>query len=287
MPDGQILIHKWQTPDPDHRISILCHGNCPMKLNDRVSIITGATKGIGLACAQEFALEGSKVVLAGRTESLGGAAAEEICAAGGDAIFVRCDVSQKDQVDALVRATVNHYGRIDIVVNNAGVNHSAKFFDITEEDWDWVMSVDLKGTFLLSQAAARVMVDQGIPGVIVNVSSVMAVLALADQVPYCAAKGGVNQLTKAMALALSEHGIRVNAIGPGPVMTELMKRVVRNKEKEAELLSRLPIGRIAECREIARVAVFLASDDSSYFTGQCIYPDGGRMIQAFSRNMEK
>ena len=258
-----------------------------MKLNDRVSIITGATKGIGLACAQEFALEGSKVVLAGRTESLGRSAAEEICAGGGDAVFVRCDVSQKDQVDALVRATVNRYGRIDIVVNNAGVNHSAKFFDITEEDWDWVMSVDLKGTFLLSQAAARVMVDQGIPGVIVNVSSVMAVLALADQVPYCAAKGGVNQLTKAMALALSEHGIRVNAIGPGPVMTELMKRVVRNKEKEAELLSRLPIGRIAECREIARVAVFLASDDSSYFTGQCIYPDGGRMIQAFSRNMEK
>jgi glucose 1-dehydrogenase len=182
---------------------------------------------------------------------------------------------------------VQHYGRIDIVVNSAGVNHSANFFDTTEKDWDWVMSVDLKGTFLLTQAAARVMVEQGIAGVIVNLSSVMAVLALADQVPYCAAKGGVNQLTKAMALALADYGIRVNAIGPGPVMTELMQRVVHNKEKEAELLGRLPIGRIAECREIARVAVFLASDDSSYFTGQCVYPDGGRMIQAFSRKMEK
>jgi glucose 1-dehydrogenase len=258
-----------------------------MRLKDKVSIITGATKGIGLACAQEFAQEGAKVVMCGRIQDLGEAAAQEIRAAGGEAIFVKCDVSQKAQVDALVQAALDHYGRIDVVVNNAGVNHRAEFFDTTEEDWDWVMSVDLKGTFLLSQAAARVMVEQGIRGVIVNMSSVMAVLALADQVPYCAAKGGVNQLTKAMALALADYGIRVNAIGPGPVMTELMQRVVYNPQKEADLLARLPIGRIAECREIARVAVFLASDDSSYFTGQCIYPDGGRMIQAFSRKLEK
>jgi glucose 1-dehydrogenase len=258
-----------------------------MKLHNKIAIITGATKGIGRACADEFAREGAKVVLAGRTQSLGEAAAAEIRATGAEALFVACDVSQKGQIDALVQTTVERYGRIDIVVNNAGVNHSAPFFDTTEEDWDWVMSVDLRGTFLLSQAAARVMVDQGIPGAIVNLSSVMAVLALADQVPYCAAKGGVNQLTKAMALALADYGIRVNAIGPGPVMTELMQRVVHNKEKEAELMSRLPIGRIAECVEIARVAVFLASDDASYFTGQCLYPDGGRMIQAFSRQMEK
>jgi NAD(P)-dependent dehydrogenase (short-subunit alcohol dehydrogenase family) len=258
-----------------------------MKLKDKVSIITGATKGIGLACAEEFAVEGSKVVLSGRTDSLGEAAAEKIRQSGGDAIFVRCDMGKPEDIKNLVKATVDHYGRIDVVVNNAGVNHSAKFFEISEEDWDWVMGVDLKGTFLLSQEAARVMVDQGIEGVIINMSSIMAVMALADQVPYCAAKGGVNQLTKAMALALSDYGIRVNAIGPGPVLTELMQRVVHNKEKEAELLSRLPIGRIAECREIATVTVFLACDDSSFFTGQCIYPDGGRMIQAFSRKMEK
>ena len=257
-----------------------------MKLKDKVSIITGATKGIGLACAEEFAKEGSKVVLSGRTESLGEEAAERIRAGGGDAEFVRCDISQNAQIQNLVKKTLEKYGRIDVVVNNAGVNHSANFFDISEEDWDWVMSVDLKGTFLLSQAAAKVMVDQGIQGVIINMSSVMAVMALADQVPYCAAKGGVNQLTKAMAIALGDYGIRVNAIGPGPVLTDLMQRVVHNKEKEAELLSRLPLGRIAECREIATVAVFLASDDSSFFTGQCVYPDGGRMIQAFSRKQE-
>ena len=258
-----------------------------MKLKEQVCIITGATKGIGLACAYEFAQEGAKVVLTGRTAALGNEAAEKIRSDGGDAVFIRCDVSQKDQVDKLIEATVEHYGHIDVVVNNAGVNHSADFFDITEKDWDWVMAVDLKGTFLVSQAAARVMVEQSRPGVIVNLSSVMAVLALANQVPYCAAKGGVNQLTKAMALALSDYGIRVNAIGPGPVLTELMQRVVHNKEKEAELLARMPLGRIAECKEIARVAVFMACDDSSFFTGQTIYPDGGRMIQAFSRKMEK
>lgn len=258
-----------------------------MKLKDKVSIITGATKGIGLSCAEEFAIEGARVVLTGRTVSLGEEAAERIRADGGDAIFIRCDVSQNDQIQNLVQKTLEHYGRIDVVVNNAGVNHSAKFFDISEDDWDWVMGVDLKGTFLLSQAAARVMVEQGIKGVIINMSSVMAVLALADQVPYCAAKGGVNQLTKAMALALGDYGIRVNAIGPGPVLTELMQVVVNNPEKEAELLARLPLGRIAECREIATTTVFMACDDSSFFTGQCIYPDGGRMIQAFSRKQEK
>ena len=258
-----------------------------MRLKDKVAIITGATKGIGLACAQEFADEGAKVVVVGRTDSLGEAAAQEIRAAGGKALFVHCDVSQKAEVDALVKATVDHFGRIDVVVNNAGVNHSANFFDTTEEDWDWVISVDLKGTFLVSQAAARVMVDQGRGGAIVNVSSVMAQLALADQIPYCAAKGGVNQLTKAMGLALIKHGIRVNAVAPGPVMTELMERVVHSPEKHAVLMDRLPIGYIASCQEIARVILYMASDDAAYFVGQTVYPDGGRSIQGFPRHMEK
>jgi NAD(P)-dependent dehydrogenase (short-subunit alcohol dehydrogenase family) len=258
-----------------------------MKLQDRVAIVTGATKGIGVAVAQEYAKEGAKVVLAGRTAELGEAVARGIRDQGGDAFFVTCDVSQRADVDRLVQTAVERYQHIDIVVNNAGVNHSANFMDITDADWDWVMGVDLKGTFMLSQAAARVMIAQGRPGVIINVSSVMAVLALADQVPYCAAKGAVNQMTKAMALALIDKGIRVNAVGPGPVMTELMQRVVNNEAKHRQLMERLPIGYIASCEEIARVCVFLASDDSSYIMGQCIYPDGGRMIQSFPRSMEK
>ena len=256
-----------------------------MRLDGKVAIVTGATRGIGAAVAEEFAAEGATVVLAGRSD--GQPVAERIASGGHPALFVRCDVAQKADIDRLVETTVSVYGTVDIVVNNAGVNHSAAFLDITEEEWDYVMSVDLKGTFLLTQAAARVMINQGHGGAIINVSSVMAVLALSDQVPYCAAKGAVNQFTKAAALALAHKGIRVNAVGPGPVMTELMRRVVTDKAKEKNLLERLPIGYIASCREIARVCVFLASEDASYVLGQTIYPDGGRMIQGFPRSMEK
>ncbi|MCP5072119.1 MAG: SDR family oxidoreductase [Rhodobacteraceae bacterium] len=258
-----------------------------MKFQDKVAIITGATKGIGEACAHEFAKEGAKVVVTGRSVDLGEQVVADIQANGGDAHFVRCDIGSKAQIDALIQATVDHYGTIDIVVNNAGVNHSADFFDIGEEDWDWVMSVDLKGTFFVSQGAAKVMVEQGKGGAIVNVSSVMAQLALADQIPYCAAKGGVNQLTKAMALSLVDRGIQVNCCAPGPVMTELMERVVHNEAKRKQLMDRLPIGRIATCEEIARVIIFLASPEAAMLVGQTIYSDGGRSIQAFPRRMEK
>ena len=258
-----------------------------MKFKDKVAIITGSTKGIGEACAHEFAKEGAKVVVTGRSVDLGGKVVADIKTNGSEALFVRCDIGQKSQIDGLIKATVDHFGTIDIVVNNAGVNHSADFFEITEEDWDWVMSVDLKGTFFVSQAAARVMVEQGKQGAIVNVSSVMAQLALANQIPYCAAKGGVNQLTKALALSLVDKGIQVNCCAPGPVLTELMQRVVHNEEKHKQLMDRLPIGRIATCEEIARVIVFLASKEAEFLVGQTIYPDGGRSIQAFPRRMDR
>ncbi len=258
-----------------------------MRFQDKVVIVTGATKGIGEACAYEFAKEGAKVVVTGRSVDLGQQVVSDIKAEGDEAFFVRCDIGRKSQIDALIEATVKQYGTIDVVVNNAGVNHSAEFFDIDEDDWDWVMSVDLKGTFFVSQGAAKVMVEQGKGGSIVNVSSVMAQLALADQIPYCAAKGGVNQLTKAMALSLVDKGIQVNCCAPGPVLTELMERVVHNEEKRNQLMDRLPFGRIATCAEIARVILFLASKEAEYMVGQTIYPDGGRSIQAFPRRLEK
>lgn len=258
-----------------------------MRFESKVVIVTGATKGIGEACAHAFAAEGARVVVTGRTATLGEQVVSNIIANGGEAAFVRCDIGRKADIDTLVAATVERYGTIDVVVNNAGVNHSADFFDITEADWDWVMSVDLKGTFFVSQAVARVMIDQGKGGAIVNVSSVMAQLALADQIPYCAAKGGVNQLTKAMALSLVDRGIQVNCCAPGPVMTELMQRVVHNEEKRRQLMDRLPIGRIATCEEIAEVILFLASPAATMLVGQTIYPDGGRSIQAFPRHLER
>jgi NAD(P)-dependent dehydrogenase (short-subunit alcohol dehydrogenase family) len=254
-----------------------------MKLKDKVAIVTGATKGIGRACAEEFAREGARVTLAGRSRDPGEAAAEAINARGGQAMFIACDVSDSAQVNHMVEATVEHFGGLDIMLSNAGINNKAEFLDVTEEDWDRVIDVNLKGVFLCGQAAARHMVKQGGGGVIINMSSVIAVLGLKNQVAYSASKGGIKQLTKSMALGLIDKGIRVNAIGPGPVATELMKRVGHNKALMNQILKRTPIGRIAECEEIGRVAVFLASDDSSFIVGQTIYPDGGRMIQSFDR----
>jgi glucose 1-dehydrogenase len=258
-----------------------------MKLKDKVAIITGTTKGIGVALAKEYAKAGAKVVGTGRSVDLGQAVAQEIRDAGGDSIFVRCDVSSKADVDNVIAETLATYGTVDIVVNNAGVNHAADFFDISEEDWDWVMGVDLKGAFLMSQAGARVMVEQGKPGYIVNISSIMAKMALRNQVAYCAAKGGVNQLTTAMGLALIDKGIRVNCVAPGPVVTELMQKVVHNKEKSDELMRRLPIGYIAAPEEIASVCIFLSCEDASYMVGQTIYVDGGRGIQAFPMALDQ
>lgn len=258
-----------------------------MKLKDKVAIITGATKGIGATLAKEYARAGAKVVGTGRSVELGEQIAQEIRAVGGESIFVRCDVSKKADVDQVIAETLNAFGTVDIVVNNAGVNHAADFFDITEADWDWVMGVDLKGAFLMSQAAARVMVAQGKPGYIVNISSIMAKMALRNQVAYCAAKGGVNQLTTAMGLALIDKGIRVNCVAPGPVLTELMQRVVHNQEKHDELMRRLPIGYIAAPEEIASVCIFLSCDEASYMVGQTIYVDGGRGIQAFPRSLDR
>ncbi len=256
-----------------------------MRLEDKVAIVTGATKGIGLAIAEEYAKEGAKIVLTGRSEDLGENAAQSIAAQGHEAMFVKCDVSQSDQVNRLVEKTVERFGRLDIMVSNAGINNKAEFLDVQEDDWDRVIAVNLKGVFLCGQAAAKQMVKQGNGGVIINMSSVMGVLGLKNQVAYTTSKGGINQLTKVMGLGLIDHGIRVNGIGPGAVNTELMKRVGHNKELMDMILKRTPIGRVAECYEVGRVAVFLASDDASFMVGQTVYPDGGRMIQSFDREV--
>ena len=257
-----------------------------MKLKNKVAVVTGATKGIGLAIAEEFAKEGARVVLTGRSQDLGEDAAQSISEQGFEAIFVQCDVSQSDQVKRLVDKTVEHFGRLDIMVSNAGINAKAEFLDVTEDDWDAVIGVNLKGVFLCGQAAAKQMVKQGEGGAIINMSSVMGVLGLKNQVAYSASKGGINQLTKVMGLGLIDYGIRVNGIGPGAVNTELMQRVGHNKELMDMILKRTPIGRVAECSEIGRVAVFLASDDASFMVGQTVYADGGRIIQSFDRDVK-
>jgi NAD(P)-dependent dehydrogenase (short-subunit alcohol dehydrogenase family) len=244
-----------------------------MRLEGKVALVTGAAQGIGLACAKAFAAEGARVVLADVNEERGREAATGLGAA-----FVRCDVSRKAEVSAAVEKAVREFGRLDVLVANAGIVHAADFLDLEEADFDRVLSVNLKGIFLAGQAAARQMVKQGGGGAIVNMSSVNAVMAIPNQVPYVVSKGGINQLTKVMALSLAKHRIRVNGIGPGTILTELARTaVLGNAEAERRILSRTPLGRMGEPEEIASVAVFLASDDASYLTGQTIYPDGGRL----------
>jgi NAD(P)-dependent dehydrogenase (short-subunit alcohol dehydrogenase family) len=239
-----------------------------------VAIVTGAARGIGLACARRLASEGARVALADVDADSGATAARTI----DGATFVAADVSRKADVDALVGRVIAEFGRIDVLVNNAGITHAAAFLDLAEEDFDRVLRVNLKSMFLCGQAAARTMVERGIAGSIVNLSSVNAVLAIPNQVPYVVSKGGINQLTKVMAVALAPHGIRVNAIGPGTIATEMAKQaVLGSDEARRTILSRTPLGRLGEPEEVAAVAAFLASDDASYLTGQTIYPDGGRL----------
>jgi len=244
-----------------------------MKLENKIALVTGASQGIGLACAQRLVREGARVMLADVRPEV----AEAAAALGEAARFFVADVSQKSNVDALFQATFDAFGRVDILVNNAGVTHAADFLDLQEEDFDRVLRVNLKSMFLCSQAAARDMIKRQ-NGCIINMSSVNAELVIPNQVPYVISKGGVNQLTRVAAVSLAQHGIRVNAIGPGTILTELAKQaVLSSPEARHTILSRTPLGRCGEPEEVAAIAAFLASDDASYMTGQTLYADGGRL----------
>lgn len=254
-----------------------------MKLKDKVAVIAGGTRGIGLGIALEFVREGAKVVVGGTNPKNGEAAVREIKTAGGDGLFVKCDVADLADLDKFIAQAVDRFGRVDIYVANAGINDANKthFLEISPEQYDRIMAVNLRGMFFGGQKAAQQMLAQGDGGVIINMSSVNAHLALDSQVVYTVSKGGIQQLTKVQAVALAPHNIKVNAIAPGPIETDLMRRVGSDKELMDTILSRTPQGRIGTPKECGRLAVFLASNDSDFIFGQSIYIDGGRGFQAF------
>jgi NAD(P)-dependent dehydrogenase (short-subunit alcohol dehydrogenase family) len=250
------------------------------RLENKVAVITGGAQGIGYAIAERFAREKAKIVIAD-VDDEAGEAAEDALRRINTARYKRCDVAAKLDVHNLIASTLDEFGGVDILVNNAGIVAGGDFLDISEEDFDRVIAVNLKGAFLCGQAVAQNMVDRvkdgGEPGVIINMSSVNAVFAIASQVPYSVSKGGINQLTKVMALSLAPWNIRVNAIGPGSIMTKILRSVADDKAAMDRIMSRTPLGRIGDPSEIAGIATFLASDDASYITGQTIYADGGRL----------
>jgi NAD(P)-dependent dehydrogenase (short-subunit alcohol dehydrogenase family) len=251
-----------------------------MGISGKAAIVTGGASGIGYAIAERFVADGANVMLADIDEARGAKAVADLSKQG-EARFQKANVASSADVDKLVTAAITAFGRIDILINNAGIVHAADFLDLAEADFDRVLGVNLKGSFLAGQAVARHMVDRvkagEKPGSIVNMSSVNAVFAIANQVPYSISKGGINQLTKVMALGLAPYGIRVNAIGPGSIMTEMLASVNADPAAKNRILSRTPLGRIGEPAEIAAIAAFLASDEASYVTGQTIYADGGRL----------
>ncbi|CAD7337138.1 SDR family oxidoreductase [Sphingomonadales bacterium 56] len=245
----------------------------------RIAVVTGAARGIGFACARRFAADGAQVVLGDVDGDHLDRAVDMLAAEGFAVRGCRTDVSARADVERLVGTALDAFGGIDIMLNNAGIAISKDILSITDEEYDQVLGVNLKGAFLGLQIAGKQMVEQGRGGVIINMSSINARLANPSIATYAISKGGMNQLTATGAVALAPHGIRVVGVGPGTIATEMLKEgILTNDDQRRMILSRTPSGRLGDPAEVASVAAFLASDDASYMTGQTIYPDGGRMV---------
>jgi NAD(P)-dependent dehydrogenase (short-subunit alcohol dehydrogenase family) len=255
-------------------------------LQGRRAIITGAARGIGLACARRFAAEGAGVLVVDRDAEAGAAAVAEIAATGVSTAFHQADLALPESVPAIIAAAERGLGGVDILINNAGIAPTADFFELDAVEFDLVMAINLRAPMLLTQAAARRMRAAGTGGAVVNLSSINAVLGGPTSLSYSVSKGGLNQLTRACAIALAPFAIRVNAVGPGTIETELAAAAGLTGQGVRPVLERTPMGRLGQAEEIAAVAAFLASDQASYVTGQTVYADGGRLGLNYSLTLD-
>ncbi|MBM4433070.1 MAG: 3-oxoacyl-ACP reductase FabG, partial [Chloroflexi bacterium] len=245
---------------------------------NKVAIVTGSASGIGRAIAVEFAKEGASVCVADKNLDGAKAVADEIKKTGGKATPIKVDVSKLSDIDNMVATAVKEYGKIDILVNNAGVYIKGTILDLTEQAWDTMMDVMLKGTFFCSQRVVPHMLKQG-KGKIINLGSTFGAVGFFDASAYCAAKGGIINLTRQMALDLAPKKINVNALGPGTTDTPLMAPDLAKPDTARLYMERLPIGRVARPQEIAWGAVYLASDEADFVTGHTLFIDGGWLTQ--------
>jgi len=239
-----------------------------MRLKDKVAIVTGAGSGIGKAIGERFISEGAKVVFSDINQPTDFSEKE-------NQTFIQCDVSKSAQVDSLVKSTVEKFGKIDVMVNNAGVGTSGSALDTTDDVWHQTIEVNLSGVFYGIRAAANAMKNAGTKGSIINISSILGEVGMPGAISYCASKGGIVQLTHASALDLAPLGIKVNAIAPGFIETNMTKDFLANPDFKKMIESNTPMGHTGKAEEIANTALFLASDESSYITGDVVLVDGG------------
>ncbi len=267
-------------------------------MSDQVVIVTGAAKGIGYACARRFYEDGYKVVLSDFDEAAAEQAMRDLGADPKRAVFVSCDVSNKLDVHNLIAETLSVFGHINIVINNAGIAIKGGSLDLSGRDFDRVLAVNLRGAFLVSQAAVKHMVEEiekredrsrlsERPYAIINMSSINDSVSIPDYLAYSVSKGGLKQMTKAMALELAPYGIRVNAIGPGSIKTDMLGSVISDADAMNKIKARTPLGRVGQPDEIAGVAAFLASENASYITGETIYVDGGRLALNYTMALKE
>lgn len=257
-----------------------------MRLEDKVCIVTGCGAGIGKEIAQRFAQEGALLVCSSRRAKTGKPVSDGIIAGGGTSVFVECDISSEEQVDTLFNETIAEYGRVDVLVNNAGVNFDKPFLQTSLEDFDRVTGVDLRGTFMCTQRAIKNMVDACREGSIINITSVHTLQCMPGAAPYDAAKWAVVGMSKSLAVEFASKGIRINALSPGLIATQIwddiMDAAPDKKECQEYWSSNIPAGRPGTALEVANAALFLASDESKYFNGANILIDGGMTSQLVS-----